>query len=291
MLTTPTLQVCCPDDLQRRCHIPWAGIGENVAHPVFPICRDENYWGRAFPMCCVDLCRDVLLAFVNLFECCTNTRQLGNRCQGWKSSLQPKQIFVYIALKARRVCRTLVCYANVGSWEVMIASFCKLSGSSAKTSAAQGCCFLADIFLQIWRWERCTACWHIRHSISVRFFLPFFHLFSTSSSCVPNSQGEGFQEKRCWKLNLWPELTEGAYMYTLYADAKSQKNLRWGIMLHNVAGLCRATRPRCETHPSASCITSLPRWASDQITMGRNSLTRPLMWDSCTVPAPGAAMS
>lgn len=27
-------KVCCPDDLQRRCHIPWAGIGENVAHPV-----------------------------------------------------------------------------------------------------------------------------------------------------------------------------------------------------------------------------------------------------------------
>ena len=29
-------QVCCSDDLERPCHIPWAGIGENVAHPVLP---------------------------------------------------------------------------------------------------------------------------------------------------------------------------------------------------------------------------------------------------------------
>ncbi|CAK8999297.1 unnamed protein product [Durusdinium trenchii] len=27
-------KVCCSDDLERPCHIPWAGIGENVAHPV-----------------------------------------------------------------------------------------------------------------------------------------------------------------------------------------------------------------------------------------------------------------
>ena len=27
-------KVCCSDDLQRRCHIPWAGIGEGISHPV-----------------------------------------------------------------------------------------------------------------------------------------------------------------------------------------------------------------------------------------------------------------
>lgn len=26
-------KVCCSDDLSRKCHIPWAGIGENIAHP------------------------------------------------------------------------------------------------------------------------------------------------------------------------------------------------------------------------------------------------------------------
>ncbi|CAE7409165.1 unnamed protein product [Symbiodinium natans] len=27
-------KVCCADDVTRQCHIPWAGIGENIAHPV-----------------------------------------------------------------------------------------------------------------------------------------------------------------------------------------------------------------------------------------------------------------
>ena len=158
------------------------------------------------------------------------------------------------------------------------------------------------------RWERCTACWHIRHLISVRFCLPFCW---TSSSCVPKSQGEGFQEKRCWKLNLWPELAEGANMYSIlwysvYACkhacrcqiTEKTKMLRGNMrhscmMFHNVAGLWSHTGPhlRCETHPSGSCIISLPRWASDQITMDRNSLTRPLTWDSCTVRAQGKSGS
>ena len=27
-------QVCCADDVTRQCHIPWAGIGEGISHPV-----------------------------------------------------------------------------------------------------------------------------------------------------------------------------------------------------------------------------------------------------------------
>ncbi|CAE7404082.1 unnamed protein product [Symbiodinium sp. CCMP2456] len=44
-------KVCCADDVTRQCHIPWAGIGENIAHPVL---KDLLSKGRALKIHCFE---------------------------------------------------------------------------------------------------------------------------------------------------------------------------------------------------------------------------------------------
>ncbi|OLP91771.1 hypothetical protein AK812_SmicGene26489 [Symbiodinium microadriaticum] len=44
-------KVCCADDATRQCHIPWAGIGENIAHPVL---KDLLSKGTALKIHCFE---------------------------------------------------------------------------------------------------------------------------------------------------------------------------------------------------------------------------------------------